>query len=53
MSAIQWLIANWAMLASVLFGLSETLALIPGIQANSVFQAIYNFLKGIVSKPAP
>lgn len=53
MAAIyQWVLANWGMIASVLWGISEALALIPGVKANSVFQAIYNFLAGIVAKPS-
>lgn len=49
---MAYIIANWAMIASVLLGVSEALALIPGIKSNSVFQLIYNFIKSIVSKPA-
>lgn len=40
--------ANNSMLAlifGVLFGIDQALALIPGIKANSVFQAVYNILK--------
>lgn len=33
-----------------LFGLSEALAAIPQVQANSVFQAIYNGLKKLAGK---
>jgi hypothetical protein len=40
----SWVISNWGMLASVLFGMSESLALIPGIKSNSVFQLAYNVL---------
>lgn len=49
---MAWLQANWAMIVTVLFGISEVLALIPGIKSNSVFQLVYNFLKGLQVKPA-
>lgn len=48
---IPWLTAHWAMIMSVLFGISEALANIPGVKANSVFQAIWNVLKAL--KPQP
>lgn len=44
---MQWLIDNKLMVISVLLGLSETLALIPGIKANSVFQLTVNGLKSL------
>lgn len=50
---IAWVTANWGLLVTVLFGLSETLALIPGIQANSVFQFLFNLIKGLAGKIAP
>lgn len=51
---IAWLQANFTMIVMVLLGLSETLALIPGIKANSIFQLIFNFLKSLAPKtPAP
>lgn len=37
--------STWVIILSVLFGISELLALIPGIKANGIFQLIYNFLK--------
>jgi len=48
---MAWIQENWALVITVLFGLSEVLALIPGINSNSVFQLIYNFLKTM--KPTP
>jgi hypothetical protein len=42
-----WHIANavdWGMIGWGLFLVSEALASIPVIKANSVFQAVYNFL---------
>lgn len=47
---MAWLSANWGLVVSILFGLSETLALIPGVQANSVFQLIFGALKTIAGK---
>ena len=44
MAFIQFIVEHKAVLLGAALGLSEALALIPGIQANSVFQAIYNFL---------
>lgn len=45
MTLMTWLQQNIAMVLAVLLGLSESLALIPSIKANSIFQMIYNFLK--------
>ena len=47
---MAWLMENWGMIVGVLFGLSETLALVPFIKSNSVFQLIYNTLKGLAGK---
>lgn len=47
-----WLQENWALVVAVLFGVSEALALIPGIQANSVFQLIFNALKALQAPKA-
>jgi hypothetical protein len=44
---MSWIMANWAFIATVLLGISEALALIPGLQANSVLEAIINFFKGL------
>jgi len=35
---------------AVLFGLSEVIALIPGVKSNSVFQLIFNTLKSLAGK---
>jgi TctA family transporter len=48
---IGWITANWALILGVLFGISEALSLIPGVQANGVFQLIVNILKAL--KPNP
>lgn len=50
---MAWIMANWGMIASVLFGVSEALALVPGIESNSIFQLIFNGLKAIVSPQPP
>lgn len=41
---------NWGIIATALFGLSEVVALIPGIKSNSVFQLIYNLIKSAAGK---
>ncbi len=38
------------MIVSVLFGVSEALALIPQIKANSVFSLIFGVLKSLAGK---
>lgn len=44
---------NWAVIASILFGLSELLALIPAVKSNSVLQLIVNTVKGLLSPTKP
>ncbi|CAK0739663.1 hypothetical protein CCP2SC5_1020024 [Azospirillaceae bacterium] len=41
------------MIFGVLFGLSEVLALIPSIKANSIFQLIVNVLKALKDAVSP
>lgn len=41
---------NWAIIATALLGISEVIALIPGIKSNSIFQLIYNVIKSSVTK---
>jgi hypothetical protein len=48
-----WLYANWALIVSALFAVSELLALIPAVKSNSVFQLVYNALKGMKEKILP
>ncbi len=48
---IDWVVANYGLVLGVLLGISEALALIPGIKSNSIFTLIYNFL--LKFKPAP
>jgi len=44
-AVIQWVLAHSGMIFGILFGVSEALSVIPGVEANGVFQAIFNFLK--------
>lgn len=44
-SILAFLSAHETSLLAGLFFLSEALALIPGIQANSVFQLVFGWLK--------
>lgn len=44
-SLISYITTNKVMILGVLFALSEALAFIPGIKANSVFQLIFGFLQ--------
>lgn len=49
---MAWLQANAALVLALLFGLSETLALIPSVKSNSVFQLVASALvslKALVS----
>jgi hypothetical protein len=45
MAFITWLQAHWALIFAVLFGVSETLALIPAVKSNSVFQLVWSVLQ--------
>lgn len=36
---------NWSLIATALLAISEILALIPSIKANSIFQLIVSWLK--------
>lgn len=46
----NWVMMNGPIIVGVLFGISESLALIPAVRANSVAQLIYNALKSIKDK---
>ncbi len=50
---MAWLSANLPMVLGVLLGISEALALIPGIKSNSIFTLIFNLLKGAVAPKVP
>lgn len=44
------ILSHWPIIAAALFAISEALALIPSIKANSIFQLIYNWLKSVTGK---
>jgi len=44
-AVITWLGSNAAILLAALFFLSEALALIPSVKANSVFQFVFGWLQ--------
>lgn len=50
-SMLDTIIANKAVLLAALLALSEVLALIPGIKANSIFQLVINGLKSMAGDP--
>ena len=50
LNVYSFLMTNKAVILGALFGLSEALALIPGVQANSVFEAIVNGIKALQAK---
>ena len=45
-----WLSGHSVEIFAVLFAISEMIALIPGVKSNSIFQLIYNWLKGAAGK---
>ena len=49
-SLLDTIIANKAVLLAALLAVSEVLALIPGIKANSIFQLVLNGLKSMAGK---
>lgn len=50
---VSWLQLNGTMIFGVLFGISEALAVIPAVKANSVFQLIYNALEAVYNSMNP
>ena len=42
---MTWITEHYSLVITALFGLSEVLALIPGVEANSVFQLVSNLIK--------
>lgn len=42
---MNFVVQNWEVIATALFAVSEVLALIPGVKANSVFQVLTGLLK--------
>jgi hypothetical protein len=51
-SIIDFYNAHSAVIFAVLFFISEALALIPSVKANSIFQVIFNFLQKKQAPPA-
>jgi hypothetical protein len=47
---MDFITENWIVILGALLALSEVLALIPGIKANSVFQLIVNVLLSLKPK---
>lgn len=47
---LAWLTANSGIVFGVLFGLSEALAAIPAIKANSVFELLVGLLNKAMGK---
>lgn len=47
---MDFIIANKAVILAALLAVSEVLALIPGIKANSIFEAVLNGLKSMAGK---
>lgn len=44
-TVMNWIMDNRVVILAFLFTLSEALALIPAVKANSVFQLIFSFLE--------
>ncbi len=42
---MAWFIDHYAIIITILFGLSEVLAAIPGVESSAVYQLIYGILK--------
>lgn len=49
-SVLDTIVSNKSVLLAALLAVSEALALIPGIKANSIFQAVVNGLKAMAGK---
>ena len=47
---IDFIVDNWGAIATALFAISEVIANIPAVKANSLFQMLYGLLKKIVNK---
>lgn len=41
---MEWIMQNYVLLIMVLFAMSEALAMIPAVKANSVFQLFFGIL---------
>jgi hypothetical protein len=49
-NTMQWLSDNLPLIFGVLFGVSESLALIPSVKSNSIFQLIFNVISTLAGK---
>lgn len=47
---IAFLSAHWGQIATCLLVISETMALVPGLESNSILEAIISTLKKLVGK---
>jgi hypothetical protein len=52
-SIVAWVVAHKVLEVSALFFISEALSLIPSVQANGIFQFIFNWLKKEQASQAP
>ena len=50
---MEFIQAHWALFATILWAISEILAAIPNIKANSVFQLVYGLVKQLVTPSLP
>lgn len=44
---IEKIVQNWAIIVSVLLGISESLALIPSCKSNGILDGMIKFLKAL------
>lgn len=47
---MDFIIDNWGLIATALFAVSEVIANIPAVKANSLFQMLYGLLKKVANK---
>lgn len=50
MEIVQSVLTNSGLVLAVLLGVSESLALIPQVKSNSIFQLVSNVLKTLTGK---
>ncbi len=50
---MAWLQEHLVLILAVALGVSESLALIPVVKSNSIFQLVVNVLKALVPKNDP
>lgn len=44
---MAWLAQNWALIATILLSVSETLALVPALKSNGIIDGIVKTLKSL------